>query len=142
MRCSDSKLYQNKILKFLNGVDDEVNTPLYIASRFNNDSRVCEYLIQKNLETIALLKEENINEYRDGLRKLFHHKHDDGDTPIALACASGRLNCVQAITRKYDCKSELKAVPAEEYCNQIHDFVSSKNKNGLTPQHLAVKYNK
>jgi ankyrin repeat protein len=138
LKSSDRKLYQNKLLQFLNAVDNEGNTPLCLASKLNYYD-MCEYLIQKNLQTIFPLKEENIDAYRDGLRMLFHHSNYDGDTPIALACANGNLNCVKLWTSTFDCQAELKAVSTEQYFNQIHDFVSSKNKNGLTPLHLAAQ---
>jgi ankyrin repeat protein len=141
MRSSDSKLYQNKLLKFLNGVDNKGNTPLCLASAGKEDgASVCEYLIEKNLEIIFPLKEENINAQRDGLRRLrmlFNHRNYDGDSPIALACAKGNLNCVKVWTSAFDYKSELKALSVEQYCDQIHDFISTKNRNGLTPLRLA-----
>jgi ankyrin repeat protein len=143
MRSSDSTLYQNKLLAFLNGVDNEGNTPLCLASsRWDGDASICKYLIRKNLETISPLKEEDIDAYLDGLRRLLNHGNDDGDTPIALACKNGNLKCLKVYTRELDGKSELKACSSAEYCNQIHDFFSSKNKDGLTPLHFAVQCHK
>jgi ankyrin repeat protein len=134
---SDIKLNQKKLLAFLNGVDNEGNNPLFWASRrMDDDGRICEYLIQT---TISLM-EENIDAYRDGLKKLFNHRNDDGDTPIAKACEAGNLNCVNVLMKKYVAcfKFELNAVSVEQYCNEIHDFFRNKNKYGLTPLHLVV----
>jgi ankyrin repeat protein len=130
-------LYQKKLLVFLNGVDNEGNTPLCLASKRRNDgARICEYLIHKNLQIIFPLNEENINAQQDGMRRrrtFFYHRNYDGDTPIALACTNKNPHCVKLWMSKYVvCNSEVKAVSAEQFWNQIHDFVSSKNKNGLT----------
>jgi ankyrin repeat protein len=142
MRFSDSNLYQKKFHEFLNGVDNEGNTPLCLASKRQRGARICEYLIQKNLQTTTPLKEYDINAKEDGLRRfrmVFSHRNNKGDTPIALACAYGNLNRVKMWTNAYDLNSELKVVSAEECFNQMNAFVSSKNKNGLTPLHLAAK---
>jgi ankyrin repeat protein len=71
---------------------------------------ICEYLINMYLETLSLLKQsssdsypndENIYAYPNGLKTLYNHRNNDGDTPIFLACANARLDCVKLWIKKY-----------------------------------------
>jgi ankyrin repeat protein len=136
LEASDLERYR-KLREFINMKDNEGNNALCLASKLTC-SDVCEYLVEIYLETI-----DNLPANSDELESFFNCKNNDGDTPFSLASANGSERCIRLWMRQFvNCNSEVKAVSAKEYCNQMHGFLSSKNKMGLTPLHLAVQYYK
>jgi ankyrin repeat protein len=135
--AADSKIYRDKLLAFLNGADNQGNTPLCLASK-NWNSVICDYLISKHLSILLPLEAENLHLFRVELQKLFYNTNFNGDTPFSLACAEGRQDRIELWIRRYvNCISYLKTTEDENKAQVLKRYLETRNKDGMTPLMLA-----
>jgi ankyrin repeat protein len=129
------------VRELINSTDDYGNNSVSIClySSSKDCEEVCEYLIKKYVATLSVLKQSNPVSYFSELASFFNLKNKSGETPLLKACANNAIKCGKLLVNKYvEYASELKSTSLSMYYDQLDNFFNAKNKNGLTPVHLAV----
>jgi hypothetical protein len=120
--------------------DMEGNNSLSVClSSIQHCEGVCEYLIQKYVQTISLLKQSNQVGYFSELESFFNWKNNYDDTPLSLACGYECTTRGEFWVKRYlEYTSELKSSMLSMYYNQLDSFFIVQNKRGFTPLHRAA----